>query len=284
MQLIISMCLFFIKWIFIIISPFLITITFWIIVGLIKGRRFIKRDTKKPKKIGKLKRLFYLFPKQFVDDLFNSNPNYFNEFGICFLDGEQGSGKSSTIAWLLNDYKEKFPHLKIKTNMEYKYQDEPLKSAYDLMKFTNGKYGEIDVVDEVQNWFNTTDSANFPVELLEQLCQQRKQKKMMIFAGPIFMRAAKQIREQTYYLIKPICLFHCLNICRKYKIKLDCDGKINEQKMIKIWFFVQDKKLRDSYDTYKTVDKLRKTKFVPRSEQINNTNVPSIQVTVNGKK
>ena len=62
------------------------------------------------------------------------------------------------------------------------------------------------------------------------------------------------------------------------------DGTIDKQKLRKIWFYVQDDELRNSFDTYKIVKKLSKTKYVPRGEQITKYNTDrDINVTVNGK-
>ena len=284
MQLLVNCIIFFVKWIFIILSPFILSTLYFVIVNLIKGKRFIKREFPLPKKENFFIRLFIEFPKRFADDLFVKNPNYFTDYGVHVVEGMQGSGKTTTVAWLLRDYKKRFPKIVIKTNFFYKAENSQIKSAYDLMTFTNGEYGEIDVVDECQNWFNSAASKDFPIELIEQLTQQRKQRKMFIFTTQCFTRLAKPIREQTYFLLKPICFFGCLVIVRKYQIKLKEDGTIDKQKLRKIWFYVQDDELRNSFDTYKIVKKLSKTKYVPRGEQITKYNTDrDINVTVNGK-
>ena len=79
----------------------------------------------------------------------------------------------------------------------------------------NGIYGEIDVLDEIQNWFNSLQSKDFPPEMLTEITQQRKQTKMILGTSQVFSRLAKPIREQTYMLYEPTTLFWLFNICKK---------------------------------------------------------------------
>jgi hypothetical protein len=41
-------------------------------------------------------------------------------------------------------------------------EDYPLTSWEELTLDTNGIYGEIDCIDEIQNWFSSNQSKNFP--------------------------------------------------------------------------------------------------------------------------
>ena len=67
-----------------------------------------------------------------------------------------------------------FPNLKIRTNMDYKYQDGEITCGDDLLNNNNGIYGQIEVIDEIQSWYSSLQSKNFPPHLIEEICQQRK--------------------------------------------------------------------------------------------------------------
>ncbi len=108
----------------------------------------------------------------------------------------------------------------------------------------NGIYGEIDVLDEIQNWFNSLQSKDFPPEMLTEITQQRKQTKMILGTSQVFSRLAKPIREQTYMLYEPTTLFGCLTFVRKYEIETNADGLADNKKYRGCFFFIQNEELR----------------------------------------
>ena len=122
--------------------------------------------------------------------------------------------------------------------------------------------GEIDVIDELQSVLDSSFSKNFPVELLSIICQQRKVRRCILSSTQNFPRLAKQLREQTNFIYRPLTLFGCLTIVRVYKAKLDENANFidKDNKPIKIFFFVHDEDLRNSYDSYKTVDLIKVSK------------------------
>lgn len=58
--------------------------------------------------------------------------------------------------------------------------------------------------------------------------------------------------------------FGCLTIVRRFEPKLDSEGKVVEFKKLGMYFFVHDKELRDSYDTYHVIESLSKSGFKPQ--------------------
>ena len=151
--------------------------------------------------------------------------------------------------------KKMYPRLKIKTNFNFNYQDGEINHWKDIVSSTNGIYGEINVIDEVQNWFNSLQSKDFPIEMISEITQQRKQRKCIIGTSQVFSRVAKPIREQTYFLYEPVTLFGCLTIVRKYKPLLSADGLTDTKNLIGMFFFVHNKELRESFDTYHKIEK-----------------------------
>lgn len=206
-------------------------------------------------------RLFIEFPKRFVIDLLTKNPNEFGYYGFHLFVGEQGSGKTVATAEFLQRLKGEYPLCKIATNFEYKYEDSQINSWEDLIFNNNGIYGQADVVDEVQNWFSSNQSKDFPPEMIQEITQQRKQRKIFIGTTQRFERMAKPLREQVNYIYYPMTLAGCLTIVKVCKPKVDSDGQISDLKTVKRYFFVHTEEIRNSFDTYHKIKKQAESGF-----------------------
>lgn len=265
------------------IGPFIFMTGVFILIGLIKGKRFKKGVSKKPKTRNALLRLLYDFPKQYANDLFNRDPDYYKEYGVHVIAGKQGSGKTVTLAYLLRYYKQWYPNLKIKTNFGYILEDGQIEHWTDMVASNNGTYGEIDCIDEVQNWFNSLASKDFPPEMMTEITQQRKQRKSILCTSQVFTRIAKAIREQTYLLYEPITAFGCLTIVRVFSVLLNADGLSDKKKLRKLFFFVQDEELRSSFDTFRKIEKMIEIGFKDETQQIRNEDNQQIQISDRGR-
>ena len=93
---------------------------------------------------------------------------------IC---GEQGSGKTVALCAKLLDLKKKYPKCLIRTNMNYLNQDDEIIHWKQLVDNDNGIYGQVEVLDEIQTWFSSLQSKDFPAEMITEISQQRKQRK-----------------------------------------------------------------------------------------------------------
>ena len=142
----------------------------------------------------------------------------FNEFGVHLFCGEQGSGKTTAVVDLLmNKWQKMYPKMKTFTNMDYKYEDGEISHWKDLIRNKNGIYGVTNVIDEIQNWFNSLQSKDFPPEMMLEITQQRKQRKVILGTAQVFGRVAKPIREQTSFVYLPRTFLGCLTIVRVSK-------------------------------------------------------------------
>lgn len=209
-------------------------------------------------------RLFWDLPKRFVKDRMLKDPDIFSEYGVHIIAGRQGCGKTLTMTYLLNEFKKKYPKMVIKTNYCYKYEDCSITHWRDIVDSTNGVYGEIDALDELQNWFSTSQSKDFPPEMLQEVTQQRKQRKMILGTSQVFNRLSKQLREQTYLLYEPYTFLGCFTIVLKYEPVIKADTSVTTEKKYRGCFcFVHTEELRDSYDTYKKIQMLADGGFIP---------------------
>lgn len=257
--LIVAMCLF---------LPFLVSlIIFWFYYVFVKKMRYKKKlsQTKSDISTSILYKLFIAFPRQLVLDSLNTEPDFFKPFGVHLICGEQGAGKTMTVNYLCHKYKLEYPLLKIKSNCGLLIQDGEINSYLDVKNSNNGVYGEIDVLDEIQNWFNSLDSKNFPPAMLSEVTQQRKQRKIILGTSQVFTRVAKPIRENTFFVYEPHTLFGCFTIVFKYKPILSDDGTCDKKKLRDVFFFIQTDELRNSYDTYKKIERMD---FKDKAQQI----------------
>ena len=281
MNIFFDICFFFFKWLFYLSSPFIFSSLIWFFYfRFIKKVKPTKSELRNYKTGFFLKRLFIDFPKQFIYDKLTLDPNTFQEYGMHLLCGEQGSGKTTLMAYLIRKFKFIYPRLKVRTNFNCTFQDFPLNSWKDLTLDTNGIYGELDCIDEVQNWFSSNQSKNFPPDMLTVITQQRKVRRCILATSQVFTRVAKPIRENTYLMYYPFTIFGCLTVVRVYKPILDAEGNLKEKKLRKLFFFVHDKELREMFDSYKTICSLSDSGFQPLNFQTSNSD---IHINVNTK-
>ena len=257
------------------VAPFFFSTLMFCIYYRKRGIKRIKDERGKFKRHCKLRRLFIDFPKQYAHDLMTIDPNTFREYGMHLLCGEQGSGKTTLMAYLIRKYKTIYPRVKVRSNFSCTMQDYSLTSWEELTLDTNGIFGEIDCIDEIQNWFSSNQSKNFPPDMLTIITQQRKVRRCILATSQIFTRVAKPIRENTYLMYYPFTAFGCITFVRVYKPILDEQGGLKEKKLKKFFFFVHDEELRSMFDSYKTICSLTSSGFKPASEQLNNINTSS---------
>ncbi len=240
----------------------------WIIIYLVKGYKLPKRTEKSTyKKRNFFVRLFYDFPRALAMDFLNRNPDSMKIHGVYMFCGEQGSGKTIAVIQFLREQLKKYPKIKIKSNIGITFQHGKITHWKELLNSNNGVIGEIDFIDEIQNWFSSNESRNFPVEMLTEITQQRKQHKVIVGTSQVFTRMSKPFREQTKFLCLPFTLAGCLTIVRVYKPVIDDEGKMISKKFVRMYFFVHDKELRECYNTYEKVERLVNKGFQPATER-----------------
>lgn len=256
------------KLFFVLVSPFLFLILLVIVAILFNIFYFVFIKKKKfPKKEnlysspGFFDRILVQFPRRFVIDRLERDPNEFREFGLHLYCGEQGSGKTTTVVHDLLKFKKMYPQVKIRTNMNYIHEDGEIYNGEDLISNNNGIYGQIEVIDEIQSWYSSLQSRNFPPQLIEEICQQRKQRKMIIGTAQVFSRVAKPLREVCAYVHVPKTYFGCFTIVRTTKPYYWNEEKQEFTKFLRSYFYIHTDEIRNSFDTYKKIEKMKKAGF-----------------------
>lgn len=191
------------------------------------------------------------------------HPDYFNSDGlICFV-GSQGSGKTLSAVNYVYNLMNRYSKCLLVTNVILR--DFPIDNKRvflfqgndDFSKYSNGEYGVIYFVDEIQLYLNSLGSKNVNMEVITQISQQRKQRKHIVATSQVFGRMAKPLREQ----------FSDIVVCKKYFGKLQINKVIDRQDMEQettsdttitgnvkhTYFFVHSPDYYERYDTYSII-------------------------------
>lgn len=236
-------------------------IVFNFIVLYLKGYRIKKGIRSKRIKKKLIRELFINFPRRMCLDIIDREPDFFRYQGLHLFCGEQGSGKTIALVEFMLRMQKEYPLCKTMTNFAYVKEDVVLKDWRQLINFKNGHRGVVVGIDELQNWFSSNDSRNFPVEMLEVVTQNRKNRRVILGTSQVFTRLAKPLREQATLVYLPITLFGCLTIVRVKKPVLTSDGELKEYKNRGWYWFVHSDEIRNAYDTYKVIERLGRTGF-----------------------
>ena len=126
-------------------------------------------------------------------------------------------------------------------------------------------------IDEMQNWFSSNQSKDFPPEMLQVITQNRKNRRIILGTSQVFTRLSKPLREQVTEVRECHTFFGCITFVVRKEPILGAEGDVDSYKHRGMYFFVHDQDLRDSYDTYRVIDSLAKSGFQPRQPEGNVT-------------
>lgn len=231
------------------------------------GNRLKKGEHYRVKRPGFFKRVLWQAPRQYAKDFFSRDPEYFKYQGCVVFTGRQGMGKTIAMVEQVLRFQEEYPQMKVISNCDYKYQDDELNDWRQLLDYKNGIQGVTVMMDEMQNWFSSNQSKNFPPEMLEVICQNRKNRRIILGTSQVFNRLAKPLREQATEVRKCATICGCITMVHRVRPVLDSEGNVTQWKHIGFYFFVHTPKIRESYDTYRVVESLAKSGFQDRKAE-----------------
>jgi len=246
---------------------FVVSSSIYFLSDLVIGRRLKKAKERvyiRPVHKSLFRRLIFDLPRQFVNDLFDREPGFFPYQGCVIFCGRQGAGKTIALVQYMRMMQESYPKCKVITNLAYTKEDDVLQDWRPLITYKNGIYGVIAAIDEMQNWFSSNQSKDFPPEMLQVITQNRKNRRIILGTAQVFTRLSKPLREQATEVRECKTLFGCLTIVHRKEPILSAEGDVTEYKTKGFYFFVHDQDLRNSYDTYKVIDSLAASGFQPR--------------------
>mgnify|MGYP003373527778 CR=1 FL=1 len=229
-----------------------------------RGKRVKPSGIKKVRKRGFLVKVFVDAPKRIVKDWFEQEPGDFGERGVVIFCGRQGSGKTSAMVQYTLELKERYPSAKVIGNLGFKGQTDELDHWKKLTEYKNGRKGVVVQIDEMQNWFNSKQSKAFPPEMLSVVCQNRKNRRLILGTAQNFYMIAKDIRSQCNEIRQCATFFGCITVVRRMEPLIDNAGEVKAMKSRGFYFFVHDERLRESYDTYRVIESLSKSGFIEK--------------------
>ena len=174
----------------------------------------------------------------------------------------------------LDQMKERYPDCIVVANFDYYQADRIMTDWRDLLEIRNGTDGVIFAIDEIHSEYDSSKWNDIPEDLLSEISQQRKQRVKIIASAQFFTRVAKPLREQAVTVVSCNTFLGRLTINREYDaLDYACivDNPLVARKRIKPLrktSFIQSDFLRQCYDTYAKVERMRKTSFSPRSARV----------------
>lgn len=251
------------------IAAFIVVYVFQLLILFRKGEKLPKVTEEfyvKQKRKGFLWNWFIGAPRQYAHDVINRQPGYFRYQGCIIFEGRQGYGKTIAGIEFTRYMQREYPKSKVLTNCWYKDQDAVLADWRPLVNFKNGQYGVIAFIDEMQNWFSSNQSKDFPPEMLQVITQNRKNRRIILGTSHCFKRLAKPIREQATEVRSCFTLFGTITFVVRREPFLNSDGEVEKMKFRGMYCFAHDPELREAYDTYRVIESLSKAGFQQRSE------------------
>lgn len=196
----------------------------------------------------------------------------FNQYGFTIFVGRQGGGKTTSMVEYLQRMKREFPKSIVVTNFKCSVADRQMNDWRDFMEIRNGEDGVIFAIDEIHSEYSAENWKDFPESLLSEICQQRKQRMKIIATAQVFNRCAKQIREQAFSVIVCKTYFGRLTVTKEYDAAeyatSDSPYMVKKRcKPLRKFWFVQSNKLRDCFDTYEKIERMKGREFIKRNER-----------------
>lgn len=186
------------------------------------------------------------------------HPEYFDPDGIMVFCGPQGSGKTlSAVAYVIK-LAQQYPNMILCTNVAIDksalngIKVYPYTGLHDLSKYCNGYAGVVFLIDEIQIEFNSLESKNIDPAVIQEIAQQRKQRKHIVGTSQVFNRIAKPFREQFKYAVMCRNFFGCIQyngVVRGDECTVDDDGRVSTEH-VKHFLWVHTADLYKSYNTY----------------------------------
>lgn len=188
------------------------------------------------------------------------HPDYFPYDGLYLFCGSQGSGKTLSMVQAAYKLACDYPRLQIVTNLILNNFPRPERifeySGDDCLdEYNNGEYGVLFLIDEIHTLYNSLQSRNIDPSVMAQICQQRKQRKIIMGTSQVFSRVAKPFREQCKVIV--LCgnflkYLQVNQVCLGYKCVDAGNGEMNAPvEYRRFWFHTPQLYLM--YDTYAVI-------------------------------
>ena len=259
-----------VKWLLVPVAVYIFIVgvcsVVYFLIQHFRGVRKPKGHHAKVNKPGLFKSLFVMLPMQLVDDYLSRPADWFKYQGVIVFTGRQGSGKTVALVEQTIRMQKEFPDALCISNLAYQFQNEELNDWRQLIDYKNGHKGVIVQMDEMQNWFSSNQSKDFPPELLEVITQNRKNRRVILGTSQVFNRLSKPLREQATEVRKCLTIAGCLTLVHRVEPELNSSGDVERWKHRGFYYFVHTPEIRDAYDTYHVIESLSKSGFQSKAD------------------
>ena len=205
--------------------------------------------------------LLIRFPEMLGKELARKDPNEFSDTGFILFEGKQGAGKTCAMTHYLCTLKAKYPEMYITSNYGLIFQDSELTHWRDIVGKKNGTLGFACAFDEISIWFNNRNFKNFDPAFFSTIVQNRKQKRLILGTAQNISLCDKALRTQVTQLRQCYCFLGFIVLVRKFSPTFDSEGNISKLKPRGFYVFMQDDFLRECYDTYTVIDKMKEVGY-----------------------
>lgn len=205
-----------------------------------------------------------------------------NQFpvGSRVYKGFQGSGKTLSMVKYAFDIQKHFPKCHIFSNIKIKglnnyHQIENDNDVKEALKYSNGKYGVLVLLDEAHLYFNK--KSGISLDVLTAISQQRKDRRRIVFSSQIWEELDISLRKQVKEIVACRCLLN------KIQINQISDGETLSYDKLKGEYIAQKirteifKHYKELYETYDTLQKIITNEEYKREYRGNTENVIQVK-------
>lgn len=184
------------------------------------------------------------------------HPDYFYPDGILIFTGPQGSGKTLSAVRYVSNLVKMYPKAIVISNMTLTNIE-----TYPFIGFTqslekypsNGEFGTILLIDEIQTEFSSLESKNVSPSELAAISQQRKKRVHIVGTAQLWARIAKPFREQTAAAIDCSSILgervQRNRIIDFNRCAYDMNGNLTEYAYSGQYFWTRSQEDYEAYDT-----------------------------------
>lgn len=189
------------------------------------------------------------------------HPDYFKPDGTIVFCGPQGSGKTLSAVRYVKILTEMYPKAKVISNLRLNFINSlPYTGLTNLKDYpSNGEFGTIVLIDEIQTEFSSLDSKNISPSALAMISQQRKRRYHIVGTSQLFTRISKAYREQISAAIDCDSFFGAIQRNRIIDFKrcaYDINGNLTETAYSGQFLWTRSPKLFDLYDTTTVIERI----------------------------
>lgn len=136
----------------------------------------------------------------------------------------------------------------------------PFDNSEDFVLYSNLNEGVIFLVDEIQLYLNSLESKSVSISVMNEISQQRKQRKHIVCTSQVFGRLAKPLREQFNSVILCKNYFKVLQVnslIQQDDIDYNTDSMNVEGNVTRKYFWFHHPSYYKRYDTYYKIDRTK---------------------------